>query len=163
MALSSQPCAPTALLEEGMCGTRPGCQGKDGAHCYLSVPSGRWAMAAPRVGAPRGRVSPCASAKLPSAPAGVHLEGIGEQTVLQICGANWDPQESSCGDGSASPMSICQACPPAPATQSCCDLSSPEAQAVLVMTCAEDQHSAVTSVHPSAPGMLPDISLAAAP
>lgn len=57
MALSSQPCAPTALLEEGMCGssaarTWPGCQGKDGAHCYLSVPFGRWVM-----GGPWGRCS----------------------------------------------------------------------------------------------------------
>lgn len=53
MALCSQPCAPTALLEEGMCGsstvrTGPGCRGKDGAHCNLLVPSGRWAMADPR-------------------------------------------------------------------------------------------------------------------
>lgn len=53
---------------------------------------------------------------------------------------------------SASHMSIFQACLPAPATQSC-GLSSPEAQAVLVMTARWERLSSVTSVHPSAPGM----------
>lgn len=76
-------------------------------------------------------------------------------------------------------MSICQAFPPAPGLQSCCDLSSPEAQAVLVMrACAEDSspqlHQSIlqprnaashlpgcSTFNGAAPGKLPTLSLAA--
>lgn len=43
-------------------------------------------------------------------------------------------------------MSFCQACPPVPATQSSCGLSSPEAQAVLVMRARAEDSS--PQLHP---------------
>lgn len=126
MALSSQPCAPTALPEQAMCGSsalRTSQAARRGmvptVTCQHYLGGGQWQ-------ALRGRSSPWQGFSLCLCQIsllhlrGVHLEGIGEQTALQMCCAAGNPRRTPGRDRSASPKSICQVCRPAPAPQSCC-------------------------------------------
>lgn len=151
MALCSEPCTPTALLEEGMRGSSavrsgPGCQGQDGALCYRQCRLGGGHWQAPGVAAHRASSHLMPLPSFPAAAAGVSAWRAQENDLFSKCAGPAGIPRRALGV-TRSPMSIRQACPPAAATLSCCDLSSPEAQAVPVIRTRADLRTSSPQFH----------------